>query len=59
MRWDELPVVILVTQEVELTRERPEASRNDAGDRLCYQVVAEGGPVCYGSPRGIGCHSTH
>jgi hypothetical protein len=49
MRWDELPVVILVTQEVELTRERSEASRNDARDQLCYEVVAESGPVCYGS----------
>jgi hypothetical protein len=49
MRWDELPVVILVTQEVELTRKRSEASRNDARDQLCYEVVAESGPVCYGS----------
>ena len=30
MRWDELPVVILVIQEVELTQERSKASRNDA-----------------------------
>ena len=50
MRWDELPVVILVTQEVELTRERSEASRNDVRDQLCYEVVAGSGPVCYGSP---------
>jgi hypothetical protein len=49
MKWDELPVVILVTQEVGLTRERSEASRNNARDQLCYGVVAESGPVCYGS----------
>ena len=49
MRWDELPVVILVTQEVELTRERSEASRNDARDQLSYDVVAESGLICYGS----------
>ena len=30
MRWDERPVVILVTREVELARERSEASGNDA-----------------------------
>jgi hypothetical protein len=49
MRWDELPVVILVTQEVALTRERSEAFRNEARDPPCHEVVAESGPVGYGS----------
>jgi hypothetical protein len=49
MTRDELPVVILVTPEVELTRERSESSRNDARDQLCYENVGESGPVCYGS----------